>query len=76
MAMITPAAEINPLITGLERKEVRLPSFNREKEICINPARKEEKITKLRYSGLPGSAKAETPPSTIIDIRATGPIER
>jgi len=72
--MITAAAEVNPLITGLERKFTRNPIRKSPSSSCMVPTMKVSRIARAMYSSTPLTANTPRPAATKRESIATGPM--
>ena len=71
--IIIAAAEVNPDITGFERKLTKNPILKNPSIICIEPIKKAKNIAMDIYSSIPERFKAANPEATRRESIATGP---
>ena len=71
--MINAAAEVNPLMTGCDKKFTRNPARNTPMKSCNTPTMSARTMAAAMKASLPGSAIAPTPETTSNDTIATGP---
>src|SRR5690606_16116362 len=73
--MIKAAAEVNPAITGCDKKLIRNPSRKKPSNIWMIPAINAVAIASTTNSFVQGSANLLTPDNTSSGTSATGPTD-
>ena len=73
VAISTPLAEMNPLMTGCDSRFARNPSRSKPSTTSITPESAASVIAASQYSAVPGAATAPAALAVISETTATGP---